>query len=44
MDDTLLRSTLAIDSVMDEKARRLTAAIETHVRQLADSLGRQAKT
>ena len=42
MDDSLLRSTLAIDTVVSEKARVLSAAVESHVRALSDTLGRQA--
>ena len=41
-DDSIMRSTSTIDSVIGEKALALSAAMETHARQLSDTLGRQS--
>ena len=41
-DDSIMRSTSNIDSVIGEKAIALSSAMETHARQLADTLGRQS--
>lgn len=42
VDESILRSASTIDSVIGEKALALTAAMETHARQLSDTLGRQS--
>ncbi len=42
-DESILRSTSTIDSVVGEKAVALTAAMQNHARQLADTLGRQSE-
>ncbi|MFM2423047.1 MAG: hypothetical protein RL291_1577, partial [Pseudomonadota bacterium] len=41
-DETMVRSTLAIDAAVGAKAEALSTAMETHAKQLADTLGRQA--
>lgn len=41
-DDTMVRSTLAIDAAVGAKAEALSIAMETHAKQLSDTLGRQA--
>ena len=41
-DESIMRSTSTIDSVIGEKATALSSAMETHARQLADTLGRQS--
>src|SRR5581483_2271016 len=38
------RSTQAIDNTVNEKARALSAAMESHVQALSETLGRQAST
>ena len=43
-DDSMLRSTAAIDNAVSEKARALTFAMENHVRALSDTLGQQVHT
>ncbi len=44
VDESILRSASTIDSVIGEKALALTAAMETHARQLSDTLGRQSSS
>jgi hypothetical protein len=41
-DQSMVRSTNAIDQVVNDKARALTSALETHVKELSDTLGKQA--
>ncbi|MDX2204024.1 MAG: hypothetical protein NW223_14835 [Hyphomicrobiaceae bacterium] len=41
-DQSMVRSTNAIDQVVNEKARALTIALETHVKDLSETLGKQA--
>ena len=41
-DESILRSTSTIDSVIGEKAHALSAAMDSHARNLADTLGRQS--
>jgi hypothetical protein len=43
-DDTMVRSTVAIDSAVNDRARALTVAMGSHVRSLSDTLGRQANS
>jgi len=41
-DQSMLRSTSEIDQVVNDKARVLTAALESHVKALSETLGKQA--
>ena len=41
-DESMMQSTMAIDSAVNEKARALTHAMESHVRSLSDTLGQHA--
>ncbi|MEQ1649707.1 MAG: hypothetical protein ABL898_14075 [Hyphomicrobiaceae bacterium] len=41
-DQSILRSTHAIDGVIGEKAQALSIAMDSHARQLAETLGRQS--
>ncbi len=41
-DDSILRSTISIDSMVADKARAISAALESHAAEIGEVLGRQA--